>query len=576
MKNWLKRRFALSDTGANSVIIGSIETALQNISFMMPVGLLILLIKDLMNNTFGNHMPIYIGGSIGCLVFIYIIAHFQYNGTYLATYEETGKRRIKLAEKLRLIPLSYFSKKDLADLTTSIMNDCDILEKSQSHFVPPLFGSMISTTIVTIMLFAVNVKLSLSMLWVLPISFLIIIFSSKVQNNLSGKTSKSRVAYESGIQECIEVSNDLHTNNAEEDYLVTLENKIKGFEKNSVWAEFGKATFITASSLVLRLGIATTIILSSSLLIKSEIDLFTFVFFMLVVSRIYDPLDSSLQSLALLISTNSNIERINEILDTEIQTGEDKLTNKGYDIEFKNVSFAYEDGKNVLKDVSFVAKQGKVTALVGPSGGGKTTVSRLSCRFWDATGGTITIGGMDISKVDPEKLLSLFSIVFQDVTLFNNTILENIRIGKKDATDEEVIRAAKLANVDEFAEKFPDKWNTMIGENGNNLSGGQRQRISIARAFLKNSPIILLDEATASLDVENETYIQNALSKLTKDKTVLIIAHRMRSIAKADKIVLLKDGVIAESGSPDELIQKSGLFAKMCELQNGSSNWTLK
>ena len=252
MKNWLKRRFALSDTGANSVIIGSIETALQNISFMMPVGLLILLIKDLMNNTFGNHMPIYIGGSIGCLVFIYIIAHFQYNGTYLATYEETGKRRIKLAEKLRLIPLSYFSKKDLADLTTSIMNDCDILEKSQSHFVPPLFGSMISTTIITIMLFAVNVKLSLSMLWVLPISFLIIIFSSKVQNNLSGKTSKSRVAYESGIQECIEVSNDLHTNNAEEDYLVTLENKIKGFEKNSVWAEFGKATFITASSLVLR------------------------------------------------------------------------------------------------------------------------------------------------------------------------------------------------------------------------------------------------------------------------------------------------------------------------------------
>ena len=576
MKNWLKRRFALSDTGANSVIIGSIETALQNISFMMPVGLLILLIKDLMNNTFSNHMWVYIGGSIGCLIFIFIIAHFQYNGTYLATYEETGKRRIKLAEKLRLIPLSYFSKKDLADLTTSIMNDCDILEKSQSHFVPPLFGSMISTTIITIMLFAVNVKLSLSILWVLPISFFIIIFSSKVQNNLSRKTSKSRVAYESGIQECIEVSNDLHSNNAEEDYLVTLENKIKAFEKNSVWGEFGKAAFITASSLVLRLGIATTIILGSSLLIKSEIDLFTFVFFMLVVSRIYDPLDSSLQSLALLISTNSNIERINEILDTEIQTGEDKLTNKGYDIEFNNVSFAYEDGKEVLKDVSFVAKQGKVTALVGPSGGGKTTVSRLSSRFWDATGGTITIGGMDISKVDPEKLLSLFSIVFQDVTLFNNTIMENIRIGKKDATDEEVIHAAKLANVDEFAEKFPDKWNTMIGENGSNLSGGQRQRISIARAFLKNSPIILLDEATASLDVENETYIQNALSKLIKDKTVLIIAHRMRSIAKADKIVLLKDGVVAESGSPDLLIKKNGLFAKMCELQNESSNWTLK
>lgn len=575
MKKWLKRRFALSDEGATAVLTGSIETALLNIACVLPVGLLFLLVKDLLDQKTGEYTMLYMAGSVICLAAILVIGYFQYNGTYLATYVETGKRRIALAEKLRKIPLSYFGKKDLADLTTSLMNDCDVLEKSQSHFLPPLIGAMISTTLMACMLFAFEWKMALAVLWVLPVSFVLILCSAKVQNTLMRKTSDARVAYENGIQECIEAGDDLRSNNAEEAYLKGLEKKIKAFEKHSIWAEFGKASFIAASGLVLRFGIATTVLTGASLLIGGKIDLFLFLFFMLIVSRIYDPLDASLQNLAMIVSTHTDTERMNEILDQKVQSGEKALTNEGYDIIFENVAFAYEDGEKVLDQVSFTAKQGEVTALVGPSGGGKTTVSRLAARFWDVTEGKITVGGMDVNRTDPETLMSLFSIVFQDVTLFHNTILENIRIGNPKASDEEVIAAAKLANVDEFAEKLPDGWNTMIGENGDRLSGGERQRISIARAFLKDAPIILLDEATASLDVENETQIQTALSKLIKDKTVIVIAHRMRSIAAADQIIVLKDGRVSENGAPKELLSQDSIFANMCRQQAESQDWTL-
>lgn len=575
MKRWLKRRFALSDEGVVAVIAGSIETALENIACMVPVGLLFLLVKDLLNDTVATHTFFYIAGSAICLAVILVIAYFQYNGTYLATYVETGKRRILLAEKLRKIPLAYFGKRDLADLTTSLMNDCDVLEKSQSHFLPPLIGAVISTTLMSCMLFFLDWKMAVSVLWVLPISFVLILCSSRVQNHLMKKTTDARVSYESGIQECIEAADDLRSNNAEKLYLEGLEQKIKAFEKHSIWAEFGKASFIAASGLILRFGIATTVFMGAALLIDREIDLFTFLFFMLIVSRIYDPLDAALQNLAMIVSTNTNTARMNEILDQKVQDGAKELTNKGYDIVFKNVVFAYENGEKVLNGVSFTAKQGEVTALVGPSGGGKTTVSRLAARFWDVTGGQITVGGMDVKKTDPETLMSLYSIVFQDVTLFHNTILENIRIGNPKATDEEVMAAAKLANVDEIARKFPDGWNTMIGENGDRLSGGERQRISIARAFLKNAPIILLDEATASLDVENETLIQNALSQLIKDKTVLVIAHRMRSVAAANQIIVLKDGKVSENGTPEKLLKQNSIFANMCRLQAESLDWTL-
>lgn len=573
----LQRRFALSRKGATDTIKGSIFCAMQNIAFMFPVGLLYMLVKDLMDDTLNSgRIPFYIIGCVLCAVLIVICTRLEYDGTYLATYVETGVRRINLAEKLRRIPLSFFGKKDLADLTSSIMNDCAVLESSQSHFVSPLIGATISTVIISISTLFFNWRMALAAIWVLPVAFMIVIFASKVQKSFAAKSMTAKIACEDGIQECMETMGDLRANNAEKRYLSGLEKKIRAVEKRMIISEFGTAVFVVSASLVLRLGIATTALVGSYLLINGQIDILTFFMFLLVVSRLYDPLEGSLQNLAAIIATNSNIERMNEILDCPIQSGSERLDNKGCDIVFDHVEFAYDGGETVLSDVSFNAKQGEVTALVGPSGGGKTTVSRLAARFWDINKGRITVGGMDVSKIDPETLMSLYSIVFQDVTLFDNSVMENIRIGKKDATDEEVIAAAKLANVDEFVEKLPDKWNSNIGENGCELSGGERQRISIARAFLKDAPIILLDEATASLDVENETAIQTAISRLIKNKTVLIIAHRMRTVSGADKIVVLKDGSVAEQGTPDVLIKNDGIFARMVKLQTESQNWTIE
>lgn len=572
----LQRRFALSRKGAVDTVKGSIFCALQNISFMLPVIMLYYLVDELISNNPGrSRIPFYVIGCVICAAVIVICTILQYNGTFFTTYEESGVRRVNLAEQLRKIPLSFFGKKDLADLTSSIMNDCAVLEQSQSHFVEPLIGSIISTVLIAVSLLFFNVRMALAAIWVLPVAFIIVGTASNVQKKLSQKSMAAKMACEDGIQECIETMGDLRSNNAEEKYLNGLEKKIRAVETRLIKSELGTAVFVVSASLVLRLGIATTALTGTYLLTKGELDIITFFMFLLVVSRLYEPLEGSLQNLAGIIATNSNIERMNEILDYDIQTGSDKLTNNGYDIEFSDVGFSYISKETVLRDVSFTAKQGEVTALVGPSGGGKTTVSRLATRFWDIDKGKITIGGMDISKTDPETLMSLYSVVFQDVTLFDNTITENIRIGKKDATDEEVIAAAKLANVTEFVEKLPDKWNSTIGENGCELSGGERQRISIARAFLKDAPIILLDEATASLDVENETAIQTALSRLIKNKTVIIIAHRMRTVSGADKIVVLKDGSVAEQGSPATLIKENGEFARMVKLQTKSLEWTI-
>ena len=573
----LQKRYALSEQGAKDLVKGCIACVVQNLSFMAPVSLLYALVRGLMaGGVQGSAAALCAAGCAACAALILLTTYWQYNATYFATYVESGVRRIALAERLRKIPLSFFGKKDLADLTSTIMADCTFLEQSFSHFMPELAGAIVSTTLVAIGLFAFDWRMALAALWVLPISFAIVGFSARVQERMNQKAMDARMACADGIQECIEAVQDLKANNAEGAYLAGLEKKIRAVEHRSIVNEFGLAAFVVTASLILKLGIATVALVGSALLAQGRLDLLTFFLYLLVVSRLYDPLQSALQNLAAVISTRTNIARMNEILDHPIQHGESRLTNRGCDIVFDHVGFAYADGEEVLKDVSFTARQGQVTALVGPSGGGKTTVSRLAARFWDAGRGKITIGGMDVSKTDPEALLSLFSIVFQDVTLFDNSILENIRIGNKDATDEEVLAAARLANVDEFAEKLPDKWNSNIGENGCALSGGERQRISIARAFLKNAPIILLDEATASLDVENETLIQTALSRLIREKTVLVIAHRMRTVAGADKIVVLADGRVAEQGAPEELLARDGLYAHMAALQAESQNWALK
>lgn len=571
----LMHKYALSRQGAKDLIKGVIACTLQDIAFMIPVTLLYLFVKDLLANSLKGKVLFYVIGAVVCLLIVALVTYFQYNSTFLATYVETGTRRITLAEKLRKIPLSFFSKKDLADLTSTIMADCTYLETAFSHFIPPFVGSMISTAIVALSLFFFNAKMAIASLWVLPIALIIVGSSAKVQQKLSNKSMKAKMDCANGIQECIDTLADLKSNNAEDRYLVTLDKKIDKVEERALKSEFGTAVFVASAQMILKLGIATTALVGSLLLVNGEVDVLTFFVFLLLVSRLYDPMQAALQNLAAIISTKTNVARMNEILDHDIQSGDTKLTNDGYDIEFDNVNFSYNDDVKVLAGVSFTAKQGEITALVGPSGGGKTTVSRLAARFWDSSSGKITVGGMDISKIEPETLLSLYSIVFQDVTLFNTSILENIRLGKKDATDEEVLYAAKLANCDEFANKLPNGYDTEIGENGCNLSGGERQRISIARAFLKNAPIVLLDEATASLDVENETIIQTALSRLIKNKTVLVIAHRMRTIENADKIIVLANGTVAESGTPNELMNKNALFRHMVELQTASQNWTI-
>nr|WP_294494145.1 ABC transporter ATP-binding protein [uncultured Mediterraneibacter sp.] len=572
----LQRRYALSEQGAKDLVKGCLACVLQNLSFMFPVGLLHSFVGDLLNGgVSGGKIIFYAIGCAVCLGLILLTTYIQYNATYFATYMESGVRRITLAEQLRKIPLSFFGKKDLADLTSTIMADCTFLEQSFSHFIPELAGSIISTILVSISLLIFDWRMALAALWVMPVAFAVVGFSSKVQEKLNQKAMDVKMACADGIQECIETVRDLKANNAEKIYLKGLEKKIRAVERRSIRNEFGIAAFVVSAALVLKLGIATVTLTGSVLLMQGSLDILTFFMFLLVVSRLYDPLQGALQNLAAVISTRTNIARMNEILEHPIQQGDNRLSNQGYDIVFDHVSFAYNTGETVLNDVSLTARQGEVTALVGPSGGGKTTVSRLVARFWDVNRGRITVGGMDISKTDPEALLSLFSIVFQDVTLFDNTILENIRIGNKEADDEQVMAAARLANVDEFVEKLPDGWNTNIGENGCELSGGERQRISIARAFLKNAPIILLDEATASLDVENETLIQTALSRLIADKTVLVIAHRMRTVAGADKIVVLSEGAVAEEGTAEELKKKGGLYARMVKLQTESQNWRL-
>ena len=570
----IKHKYALSDQGARDMVKAIVAVTISDIVLMFPVGILYLLASDILKGTIGrDRIPLYIGGTVAALLLIILTSYFQYNATFLSTYIESGVRRRTLAEKLRKLPLSFFGKKDLADLTNTIMGDCAWLETASSHFIPELIGAMISTTIVVISLFFFDLRMTLAAVWVLPVAFLVVFAARPITLRLNEKATKYKINCMDGIQEGLETLRDLKSYNATETYMMGLNRKIKAVENHSVSSEFVNAVFVCSAQMILKLGIGVVALTGGILFSRGEISALTFFMYLLVVSRMYDPFQVALQNLSAVIATDTQCKRMDEILSHKEQEGREDMDYQGYDICFDHVGFSYEDGGQVLRDVSFTAKQGEVTALIGPSGGGKTTVSRLAARFWDADRGTITVGGMNVSEIDPETLLSLYSIVFQDVTLFNNTVMENIRIGKKDATDEEVLAAAKLAHCDEFIEKLPEKWDSMIGENGSELSGGERQRISIARAFLKDAPIILMDEATASLDVDNESLIQEAISKLIKNKTVLIIAHRMRTVDGVDKIVVLKDGIVAESGTPEELKGTDGIYRHMVELQLRSEKW---
>lgn len=569
----LKEIFALSNQGEKDLKKGILASAAANISLLFPAGLLLLSIRDLMmyiekNGAYNINILAYAGYSVVFSAIILITHRIQYDSTYFSAYSESADRRVALAEKLRKLPLSFFGKKDLSELTITIMGDCTDLEHTFSHSVPQLFGSLISVTLVGIGLFVVNWKMALSAVFVFPIAIMITVGSKFLQDKMGKKKIEAKLAASDKVQEYLENIREIKSYNIEEKYLNDLDDSFFKIIKASLISELTTGTLIVSAQGILRLGFAAVTLTGIKLFLNGEIDFLVYLMYLFTISRLYDPLSVVLIQIGDIFNSLLTIKRMKDINEQKIQEGAKEFSCDNYDIVFENVEFAYNNNEKVLNGISFVAEQGQITVLAGESGGGKSTAVKLAARFWDVTKGKITLGGVDISTVDPEVLLEKFSIVFQNVVLFNGTIFENIRIGKRGASDEEVYMAAKAAQCDEFIKRFPLGYNTVIGENGSTLSGGERQRISIARALLKDAPIILLDEATASLDVENETLIQSALGKLIKNKTVLLIAHRMRTVASADKIIILKDGKIAEQGSPKNLMKIKGMYYKMVELQN--------
>ena len=573
-----QRKYALTDQGVRNTKKGTFWTVIVNLVVMGGVSILYLVMSGFMGAlTEGSPLP---GSAIvlGLLVLFALLSfatHLQqYKATYGLVYNEVKTTRLSLAERLRKLPLGYFGKRDLADLTETIMGDVNRMEQVWSHVLGYLYGAYISTAIIAVCLLVYDWRLAIACLWGVPIAFGLLFGSRKIAARNAERTKKAAVRVSDGIQEALENVREIRATNQEERYLNGLNQKIDEHERVTIQGELGTGLFVNAASVIMRLGVATTILVGANLILSGSIDFMLLFLFLLVITRVYAPFDQSLALIAEMFVSQVSADRMNEIYDTPTAEGAEKFEPKGHDIVFEHVGFSYDE-KEVLHDVSFTAKEGEVTALVGPSGSGKSTCARLAARLWDISKGVIRVGGVGISTVDPEVLLRDYSMVFQDVVLFDDTVMENIRLGKRGATDEEVRAAAKAANCDEFIHRLPQGYNTPIGENGAKLSGGERQRISIARALLKDAPIVLLDEATASLDVENETKVQGALSRLLAGKTVLVIAHRMRTVEAADKIVVLADGRVAEEGTPAELMDKNGLYRRMVELQRQSTGWRL-
>ena len=574
-----QRKYALTDQGVSNTKKGAFWTVIVNLIVMGGTGILYFVMSGFMDTlTEGTPLPgaaAVIGGVLLFAVLSFLTHLQQYRATYGLVYNEVKATRLSLAERLRRLPLGYFGKRDLADLTETIMGDVNRMEHVWSHVLGYLYGAYISTAIIAVCLLLYDWRLAIACLWGVPVAFGLLFGSRKIAAKSSERTKKAAVRVSDGIQEALENIREIRAANQEERYLTGLNQKIDAHEKATVHGELGTGIFVNAASVIMRLGVATTILVGAKLILSGSIDFMLLFLFLLVITRVYAPFDQSLALIAEMLVSQVSADRIMEIYDTPVPEGTETFEPKGHDIVFDHVGFAYDE-KEVLHDVSFTAKEGEVTALVGPSGSGKSTCARLAARLWDISRGSIRVGGVDISTVDPEVLLRDYSMVFQDVVLFDDTVMENIRLGKRGATDEEVRAAARAANCDEFVKRLPQGYDTPIGENGARLSGGERQRISIARALLKDAPIVLLDEATASLEVENETKVQGALSRLLAGKTVLVIAHRMRTVEAADKIVVLADGQVAEEGTPAELMEKEGLFHRMVELQRQSAAWRIK
>ena len=573
-----QRKYALTDQGVRNTKKGAFWTVIVNLVVMGGMGILYLLMYGLMGTlTDGAPLPgpaLFLGLVIAFVILSFVTHLQQYHATYGLVYNEVKSTRLSLAERLRKLPWGYFGKRDLADLTETLMGDVNRMEHVWSHVLGYLYGAYISTAIIAVCLLVYDWRLTIACLWGVPVAFGLLFGTRKISARASERTKQAAVRVSDGIQEALENVREIRATNQEARYLAGLNQKIDDHEKVTIQGELGTGIFVNAASVIMRLGVATTILAGASLILSGQIDFMLLFLFLLVITRVYAPFDQSLALIAELFVSQVSADRMNEIYDTPTAEGAEVFEPKGHDIVFDHVGFAY-DKKKVLDGVSFTAREGEVTALVGPSGSGKSTCARLAARLWDVTEGTIRVGGVDISTVDPEALLTDYSMVFQDVVLFDDTVMENIRLGKRGATDQEVRAAAEAANCGEFIRRLPQGYDTPIGENGAKLSGGERQRISIARALLKNAPIVLLDEATASLDVENETKVQGALSRLLAGKTVLVIAHRMRTVAGADHIVVLENGHVAEQGTPAELMGKGGLYRRMVELQSHSAQWQL-
>lgn len=573
--------FALTDQGMKDFMRGAGFCALANLMLMLPIVVLYFVASDFVRYL-GDPavglpgMALYAVGIVAALAVMFVTQMWEYRATYTVVYQESARKRIAIAERLRLLPLSFFGKRDLADLTSVIMKDCSDQERLFSHTMPQIFGMGASTLVFAAMMFAFDWRLAASALWPIPVALVALLLTARVQKSHTAKKNAASLSFVDGLQEYLECHREIRSLNKVGAFQSDLGRRIDRFEREKIDAELAMGVAVCSAQGFLRLGIASVIVVGTMLLVTGRVDFLVFFVYLLAVTRVYDPINVILQAVAELMDMSLSLGRMRAIENEPIQTGHTSFEPQGYDVVFDDVGFAYADGEDVLDGVSFTAREGQVTALVGASGSGKSTAVKLASRFWDVSSGAVFVGGVDVSTVDPETLLSSFSEVFQDVVLFDDTVRENIRLGKKNATDEEVLAAAKVARCDEFVERLPNGYDTLIGENGGRLSGGERQRISIARALLKNAPIVLLDEATASLDVENETQVQAALSELLQGKTVLVIAHRMRTVDNADKIVVLEGGRVVEQGSPAELREKpEGRYRRMLELQRESAAWAL-
>lgn len=576
----LRDSLGLTDVGAKNFRRGVFFCTLANLVLMAPIGILFLLVSDFMDHLVaGAPLPAlapYLVGCVGILALMVLTQWAEYANTYHKVYEESARKRTDLAEHLRRLPLSFFGRRDLSDLTNAIMKDCSDQERMFMHVMPQLFGTGLSTAIVIVGIFFYDWRLALAAFWVVPAALLVMALTGKHQQRKAQAMEDARLEVADGVQEFLECAQEIRATNRSAAHLDALAAKLDAFERRQVASELTTGVFVTSAQAFLKLGIGTTVFVGATLLVSGQTDFMTYFAFLLVVTRVYDPVNLILQSIGELLSMRLSIRRTQELAAEKPMEGSTDFAPRGHDVVFEDVSFSYGDGEQVLRDVSFTAREGEVTALVGPSGSGKSTVAKLAARFWDADAGSVRVGGVNVADVDPETLLADYAEVFQDVVLFDDTVMGNIRLGRAGATDEEVLAAARAAMCDEFVSRMPQGYDTVIGENGGRLSGGERQRISIARAILKDAPVVLLDEATASLDVENETQVQRALSRLLAGKTVLVIAHRMRTVANADKIVVLKEGRVAEQGAPAELMaREGGLYRRMVELQTEASGWSL-